>query len=172
MNDCACARLEIEELYFNAFISVSELLIGTDRKIWYIDFFNFQVKTYRCTPKGKKQCHTSFEWTGFLGCKYTLLAHVQFFIHQYLQVLLQRPAINLFITQTILILWTALIKTQDLAYSLVELHVSFMSLENLLRVHLVPRPMSLIQIWNNISASMGSGRCPCPQKGHSTRWSS
>lgn len=38
MNDCACARLEIEGLYFNAFISLSEVLIGTDKKIWYIDF--------------------------------------------------------------------------------------------------------------------------------------
>lgn len=38
MNDCACERLETERLYFNAFISVTEILIGTDRKIWYIDF--------------------------------------------------------------------------------------------------------------------------------------
>lgn len=56
MNKCAHTRFEIEGLYFNVFISVSELLISTDKKIWYIDFFNFQVKTYRCSPTGKKQC--------------------------------------------------------------------------------------------------------------------
>lgn len=33
MNECACARWEIEGLYFNAFVSVSELFIVTDRKI-------------------------------------------------------------------------------------------------------------------------------------------
>lgn len=67
-------------------------------------------------------CHTLFEQINFLGCKHTLLPHVQFYIHHYSQVLLQRPAINSFITQSVLILWTAPVKMQDLAYSLVELH--------------------------------------------------
>lgn len=53
MNDCARTRLEKEELYFNAFTSVSELLIGTDRKIWYIDFLISKLKLTYVVPKGK-----------------------------------------------------------------------------------------------------------------------
>lgn len=57
MNDCACARLEREGLYFNAFIFVSELLIGTDRKIWYIDFLISKLKLTDVVPKAKSNVY-------------------------------------------------------------------------------------------------------------------
>ncbi|KAK4806919.1 LOW QUALITY PROTEIN: hypothetical protein QYF61_012640 [Mycteria americana] len=60
--------------------------------------------------------------TGFLGCKRTLPAHVQIFIHQYPQVLLCRAALNPFIPQSVLILGIALTQVQDLVLGLVELH--------------------------------------------------
>ncbi|KAK4806258.1 hypothetical protein QYF61_013402 [Mycteria americana] len=59
---------------------------------------------------------------GFLGCKRTLPAHVQFFIHQYPQVLLCRAALNPFIPQSVLISGIAPTQVQDLALGLVELH--------------------------------------------------
>ncbi|KAK4832535.1 hypothetical protein QYF61_023867 [Mycteria americana] len=59
---------------------------------------------------------------GFLGCKCTLLAHVQFFIHQYPQGLLPRAALNPFIPHSVLILGIALTQVQNLALGLVELH--------------------------------------------------
>ncbi|KAK4832883.1 hypothetical protein QYF61_026433 [Mycteria americana] len=59
---------------------------------------------------------------GLLGCKYTLSAHVQLFIHQYPQVLLCRAALNPFIPQPVLILGVAVTHVQDLALGLVEPH--------------------------------------------------
>ncbi|KAK4831361.1 hypothetical protein QYF61_017492 [Mycteria americana] len=59
---------------------------------------------------------------GFLGCKCTLLARVQFFIHQCPQILPCRTALNPFFPQSVLILGIALIQVQDLALGLVELH--------------------------------------------------
>ena len=59
---------------------------------------------------------------GLLGCERTLPAHVQLFIHQYLQVLLRRAALNLFIPQPVLILGVASTQVQDLALGLVEPH--------------------------------------------------
>jgi len=49
-------------------------------------------------------------------------AHIQFFIHQYHQVLLHRAPLNPFITQSVRILGIALIQVQDLALGLVEHH--------------------------------------------------
>ncbi|GAB0177359.1 cAMP-dependent protein kinase inhibitor alpha [Grus japonensis] len=59
---------------------------------------------------------------GFLGCKHTMPAHLQFFIHQLPQVLLCRGALNPFIPQSVLVPGIALTKVQDLALVLVELH--------------------------------------------------
>ncbi|KAK4823197.1 hypothetical protein QYF61_027206 [Mycteria americana] len=59
---------------------------------------------------------------GFLGCECTLSAHVQFFIHQYPQVLLGRAALNPFIPQPVLILGVAPTQVQDPALGLVEPH--------------------------------------------------
>ncbi|KAK4815543.1 hypothetical protein QYF61_003235 [Mycteria americana] len=60
------------------------------------------------------------DMVGFLGCKRTLLAHVQLFTHQYPQVLLCRAALNPFIPQPVLILGVAPTQVQDLALGLVE----------------------------------------------------
>ena len=58
---------------------------------------------------------------GFLGCKCTLPAHVQLFIHQYPQVLLCRAALNQFIPQSVLMLVIVLTQVQDITLGLVEL---------------------------------------------------
>ncbi|CAN0123198.1 unnamed protein product, partial [Bubo scandiacus] len=72
---------------------------------------------------------------GFLDCKCTLAAHVQFFIHQYPQVLLHRAALSPFIPQPILIPGVALTHVQDFALGLVEPH----------EVHRGP-PLELVQV--------------------------
>ncbi|GAB0184583.1 cAMP-dependent protein kinase inhibitor alpha [Grus japonensis] len=60
---------------------------------------------------------------GFPGCKRTLPAHVELFIHQYPQVLLFRAAFNLFLAQSVAVLGIVPTHVQDLALGLVELHV-------------------------------------------------
>ncbi|KAK4806889.1 hypothetical protein QYF61_012610 [Mycteria americana] len=55
---------------------------------------------------------------GFLGCKCTLLAHVQLFIYLYIP----KAALNPFIPQSVLILGIASTQVQDLALGLVEPH--------------------------------------------------
>ncbi|KAK4824941.1 hypothetical protein QYF61_021561 [Mycteria americana] len=62
------------------------------------------------------------DMVGFLDCKCILPAHVQFFIHQYPQVLLRRAALKPFIFQSVLLLGIALIQVQNLALGFVELH--------------------------------------------------
>ncbi|KAK4832233.1 hypothetical protein QYF61_021147 [Mycteria americana] len=62
------------------------------------------------------------DMVGLLGCECTLLAHVQLFIHQYLQVLLLRAPLNPFIPQSVLILGIAPTQVHDLALGLVEPH--------------------------------------------------
>ncbi|KAK4811347.1 hypothetical protein QYF61_027576 [Mycteria americana] len=58
----------------------------------------------------------------FLGCKRTLPAHIQFFIHQYPQVLLCRAAHNPLIAQPVSMFGIAPTQVQDLALGLAELH--------------------------------------------------
>ena len=70
-----------------------------------------------------------------MGCKYTLLAHVQFYIKQHPQVLLQRSAHNRFFLHFVLILKIALTTVQDLALGFVELH----------EVHMGP-PLKPVQV--------------------------
>ncbi|KAK4816603.1 hypothetical protein QYF61_018651 [Mycteria americana] len=65
--------------------------------------------------------HRAQDMIGFLGCKCTLLAHVQLFIHQYPQVLLHRAALNPLIPQSVLTLGIAPTQMQDLACGLVQL---------------------------------------------------
>ncbi|KAJ7411316.1 hypothetical protein WISP_103196 [Willisornis vidua] len=62
---------------------------------------------------------------GFLGCKHMLLAHVQLFIHENVQVLLSRAALNEFLSQSVLVPGIALTQLQHLALELVELDEVF-----------------------------------------------
>ena len=55
-------------------------------------------------PAGHASFEAAQDTLGFLGCKRTLPAHVQFLIHQYPQVLLCKAALNPFIPQSVLIL--------------------------------------------------------------------
>ncbi|PKU42935.1 hypothetical protein llap_6755 [Limosa lapponica baueri] len=59
---------------------------------------------------------------GFLGCKCTLLGHVELLINQHPKVLLLRVYLNPFILQPVLILRVALTHFQDLAFGLVVPH--------------------------------------------------
>ncbi|KAK4826321.1 hypothetical protein QYF61_007406 [Mycteria americana] len=63
-------------------------------------------------PAGHAYFDAAQDMVGLLSCKHTLSAHVQFFIHQYPQVLLHRAALNPFVPQP----------EQDLALGLVEPH--------------------------------------------------
>ncbi|KAK4811179.1 hypothetical protein QYF61_019810 [Mycteria americana] len=72
-------------------------------------------------PAGHASFDTAQDTIGFLGCERTLLAHVQFFIHHYPQVLLLSAALNPFIPQSVLILGIAPMQVQDLALGFVEL---------------------------------------------------
>ncbi|KAK4810951.1 hypothetical protein QYF61_013359 [Mycteria americana] len=77
-------------------------------------------------PAGHASFDAAQDTIGFLGCEYTLLAHVQLFIHQYPQVLLCRAVLNPFIPQSVLIMGIALTQVQALALGLVELHEGHM----------------------------------------------
>ncbi|KAJ7422088.1 hypothetical protein WISP_39760 [Willisornis vidua] len=63
--------------------------------------------------------------TGFLGCKHTLLAHVQPLAHQHPQVLLIRAAFDLFVSQPMLILGVGLTQVQHLVLGLIKPHEIF-----------------------------------------------
>ena len=56
---------------------------------------------------------------GFLGCKGTLLAHVQLAIHQYHQVFFSRAALNPFILQFVLVMVVSSTQVQGLALGFV-----------------------------------------------------
>ncbi|KAK4810535.1 hypothetical protein QYF61_004498 [Mycteria americana] len=128
-------------------------------------------------PAGHTSFYAAQDTVGFLGCKHTFPAHVQFFIHQYPQVLLCRTILNPFTPQPVLILGIAPNHVQALALGLVELHEVHMGLllkpvkvpldgillssvstapfslvlsADLLRVHSVPLSMSLMKILNSI----------------------
>ena len=62
-----------------------------------------------------------------MGCRSTLLAHVESFISQHPQLLL-RAALKLLTTQPIFVLGIAPTQVQDLAHGLVELHEVGMAL--------------------------------------------
>ncbi|KAK4816932.1 hypothetical protein QYF61_025428 [Mycteria americana] len=73
-------------------------------------------------PVGHASSDATQHTGGLLGCKRTLPAHVQLFIHQYPQVRLGRAALNPFIPQPVLILGVAPTQVQNLALILVECH--------------------------------------------------
>ncbi|KAK4823599.1 hypothetical protein QYF61_003799 [Mycteria americana] len=86
-------------------------------------------------PAGHASFDAAQDMVGLLGCERTLLAHVWLFIHQYLQVLLSRTALNPFIPQPVLIPGVAPTQGQDPALGLVEPH----------EVHIVPL-LQLVQV--------------------------
>ena len=73
-------------------------------------------------PAGHASFDAAQDTAGFLGCKCTLLAHVQFFIHQYPQVLLSWAALSEFTTQPVLIQVIVPTQVQDFALGFIELH--------------------------------------------------
>ena len=128
-------------------------------------------------PAGHTSLDTAQDTADFLGCECTLLAHIQFSIHQYPQVLLLRAALNSLIVQTVFVLGIDPTHVQDLALGLVELREvctgsplqpakvppdgtslpssmstaphSSVSSANLLRVHSIPLSMSPIKMLNS-----------------------
>jgi len=94
---------------------------------------------------------------GLPGCRSTLLAHVQLFVHQNLQVFLIRAALNEFFSQSVDISRIAPTQVEHLALGLVEPHLStaplsLLSSANLLKVHSIPLSWSLIQMLKSTSS--------------------
>jgi len=90
-----------------------------------------QVGSHQCRAEGQNPLsrpagHAAFgaaqDMAGFLGCKCTLVTHVQLFTHQYPQVLLGRAALNPFIPQPVSMFQIAPTQVQDLTLGLAELH--------------------------------------------------
>ncbi|KAK4827796.1 hypothetical protein QYF61_021788 [Mycteria americana] len=72
-------------------------------------------------PAGHASFDAAQDTVGFLGCERTLLAHIQFFIHWYPQVLC-RAALNPLIAQPVSMFGIAPTQVQDLALGLAEFH--------------------------------------------------
>jgi len=72
-------------------------------------------------PAGYPSLDAAQDVIGFLGCKHTLPAHVELFIHQYPQVLLLRAALEPLSAQPVLVFGITLTHMQDLALGLIEL---------------------------------------------------
>jgi len=73
-------------------------------------------------PAGHSSLDAAQDTVGLLACEHTLVAHVQFFIQQYPQVLLGRAALNPFIPQPVFLVGVAPTHVQDLALGLLEPH--------------------------------------------------
>ncbi|KAK4826362.1 hypothetical protein QYF61_007956, partial [Mycteria americana] len=128
-------------------------------------------------PAGHASFPAAQDTVGFLGCKRTLLAHVQLVTHQYPQVLLHRASLNPFIPQPVLIPGVALTQVQDPVVGPVEPHevhmgpllklvqvpldgilslrhvnssLSLVSSANVLRIHSIPLSIYqtvLVPVW-------------------------
>jgi len=72
-------------------------------------------------PAGRAALDAAQDTVGFLGCRCTLLAHVELLIHQYPQILLLRAALEPLAAQRVLVFGIAPTHVQDLALGLVEL---------------------------------------------------
>jgi len=106
-------------------------------------------------------CHASLDATqdtvGLLGCKYTLLAHVESLLNQHSQIVLLRAALKSFSTQPVSVLGNALTQIQDLAFvlssSVSDVPLSLASSVNLLMVHSIPLSMLPTKMLNNTCPS-------------------
>ena len=73
-------------------------------------------------PAAQASLDAAQDTVGLLGCELTFVAHVKLFIHQCLQILLDRAALSPFIPQPGLIVGVALTQMQHLTLHLVEPH--------------------------------------------------
>ena len=94
-----------------------------------------QSRVERQNPLPRHAGHTCFDavqdMVGLLGCRCTLVAHVQFFIHQYPQVLLGRAAPNPFIPKPVLlvgVLFYSILFYSILFYSILFYSILFYSI--------------------------------------------
>ena len=135
-------------------------------------------------PAGHPSSDAVQDTISLLGCKSSLLAHVQLFVHRDPQALLCRIALTELLSQSVYISETAPTQVEHLALALVRflwdhfpslskspwmvLLPSIMSTApfnlassaNSLRVHSIPLSRSLIQILNSISLKMDSWETP------------
>jgi len=91
-----------------------------------------QVRRHQCRVEGQdclpRPAFDAVQDTvGFLGCKGTLLAHVQHPFHQYPKVLYGRAVLNPFIPQLGLIQGILRTQVQDLTFSFAEPHEVLLS---------------------------------------------
>ena len=79
------------------------------------------VECEKHLPQSTDYClDVAQDMIGFLAYKCMLPSHIQFFIHQNVEVVC-RATLNSFITYTILIMGIALTQVKDLTFGLVEL---------------------------------------------------
>jgi len=88
--------------------------------------YRAEVENHFPRPAGHTIFIAALGTVGLLVCKHTMLVHVQFFNHQYLQVILCRVTFNPFILWSVLILGIAPTQVQGLALGLIEPHVVLM----------------------------------------------
>jgi len=86
------------------------------------------VDSHLLHPPGHIALDVALDLVAFLGYRCTLLTPVDFFIHQYLQVLLCMAVLNSPITQPVFALGNASAQVQDFVFGLVEPHVFYMGL--------------------------------------------
>jgi len=131
-------------------------------------------------PLGHHSIDADQYTVGLLGCKRTLLALLQDFVHQNLQVLLHRAALSEFFSQPIFISGIVPTQVEHLAFGLVE-HHHFSSLfrshkslpstgvncttqpgviSKLLRAHLITLSKSLLKVLKRISPKRDLWRTP------------
>ena len=72
------------------------------------------------SPAGHASLDAAQDMVGFLGCKGTLLSHVQLAIHQYSQVIFCRPMFNPYILQLVLVAEFFVIQVRDIALGKIE----------------------------------------------------
>jgi len=80
-----------------------------------------EVQDHLPRPAAHASLDAAQDKVGFLGCESTLLAHVQFAIHQYPQVLFGRAALNPSIPHLVLVMGVASTRVQDFALGLLNI---------------------------------------------------
>jgi len=134
-------------------------------------------------PPGHASLDAAQDMVGLLGCKHTLMGHLELLIDKHHQIVLLGAAFNPFSTQPVFVLGIALTRVKELALGLVELrevHMgpplkpakvlldgmpslpssvsatphSLVSLGNLLKVHSIPLSILPTKMLNSTSPNI------------------
>ena len=110
-----------------------------------------RIKGKNCLPQpdGHISLNAEEDTTGFLGCKCTLLVHVQFFIHQHPQVCLHKAALYPHVPQPVFVLGLAqwpICETLHLTLLVMFTQVQLSSLSKSLLVECLPSSILTISL--------------------------